>query len=115
MADVPILGVSGTGRTFTVAGIGQAAAAGDTLNGVDDRTEIIVYNGSGGSINVQLSDPGATPAGSPAASGLTTAVAVPAATFGIIPVSPANVNPATGLATITYSSPTSVRVAAYRR
>jgi hypothetical protein len=115
MANVPITSITAAGATFTVAGIGQAAAAGDTLNSVDDRTEIVVYNGSGGSINVQLSDPGRTPAGSSAASGLTVAVAVGAATFGVIPVSPAHVDPTTGLATITYSATASVRVAAYRR
>jgi hypothetical protein len=104
-----------TVRTFQAAGGAIARIAvnsTDTISGSDigDRGVILdVNNASGGSINVTVGDPGTTPAGN-AASGSPAGrvVAVPAGAQRDIYISPRNVDPATGVATITYSSTTSV-------
>lgn len=115
MALLTTNSVPATGLQFTVAGIGQAVAASDTLTGVDDRTFVVIYNGNASTTNVTVSDPGRTPAGTTASGGAMALVAVPTVTFAVIPISPANVDPATGLATVTCSVTATVRIAAYRR
>lgn len=112
MANIPISAVTAAGAIFTTAGLGQAAASGDTVQGVDNDTFLVVYNGSGGSINVTVADPGRTPAGN---AGTPVAVAVAATSFGLIPLYPSQVDPSTGLVSLTYSATASVRVAGYRR
>jgi hypothetical protein len=112
MANIPITSVPAGGSQYTVAGIGQAVTATDTLTGVDDRTEIVVYNANAGTCSVTVLDPGSTPAGN---AGAPVAVSVPTVTFAVIPISPAHVSPSTGLASVTFSPTSSVRVAAYRR
>jgi hypothetical protein len=68
-----------------------------------------VNNASGGSINVTVGDPGTTPAGNPASgSPAGRVVAVPAGAQRDIYISPRNVDPSTGVVTVTYSSTTSV-------
>lgn len=64
-----------------------------------------IINGSGSSITVTLADPGKTPAGN---SGSAAAQSVAASADRWFRLSPAHVNPATGVATVTISSATSV-------
>lgn len=108
-------------RTITTTGAAinrSAVAASDTIDGgqIGHRGVVLdVNNASGGSINVTISDPGFTPAGNPASgtpAGKVTAV--PAGAQRQIWIGPGNVDPATGVATITYSAQTSVTAEAYR-
>ncbi|MEU4570727.1 hypothetical protein [Micromonospora sp. NPDC023956] len=64
-----------------------------------------VINGSGGSINVTITDPGTTAVGN---AGTAVAQAVPAGADRWFRLSPAHVNPATGVATVAFSGTTSV-------
>jgi hypothetical protein len=84
--------VSVTSAATTVT----AAANGALLN---------VINGSGGSINVTLSDPGTTDVGN---AGTAVAQAVANGADRWFRLSPFHVNPATGVATVTYSGTTTV-------
>lgn len=110
-----------TVRSITAAGAAIARAAvssSDTIDGsaIGDRGLVLdVNNASGGSINVTIGDPGTTPAGNPA-SGTPAGrvVAVPAASQRQIFVGPRNVDPATGVATVSYSATTSVTAEVYR-
>lgn len=110
-----------TVRTITASGAAvarTAVAASDTISGNDiaDRGVILdVNNASAGSINVTVGDPGQTPAGNPA-SGTPAGrvIAVPAGGQRQIYIGPKNVDPATGVVTITYSAQTSVTAEAYR-
>lgn len=114
MALLTVASVPATGNTPNLS----AVNASDTISGSDvgDRGVILhVTNGGGGSINVTVSDPGTTPAGNVAAgTPAGTVVAVANGTGKRIYVGPRNVNPATGVATITYSGTTSVTAEAYR-
>lgn len=108
-------------RTFSASGgaISRVAVnTTDTISGdaIGDRGVILdVNNASGGSINVTIGDPGTTPAGNAAAgSPAGRVVAVPAGQQRDIYISPRNVDPATGVVTITYSSATSVTAEATR-
>jgi hypothetical protein len=88
-----------------------ASAGGDTVAGASDgRTWLEITNGSGGSINVTIADPGATPAGNSSA-GRVIAVA-PGATQKIF--LPPGAVASNGLVSIAYSAVTTVTVAAYR-
>lgn len=110
-----------TVRTISTAGAAinrTAVASTDTINGGDigGRGVVLdVNNASASSINVTIGDPGVTPAGNPA-SGTPAGrvVAVPAGAQRQIYVGPKNVDPATGVATITYSATASVTAEAYR-
>ena len=87
---------------------GAAVSASDTISGSDLGSlgaYYIVTNGSGGSINVTVSDSGLTPANNPAT---TTAVAVPNSTSKAFFISPKQVNPSTNLVTVTHSGTSSV-------
>ncbi len=64
-----------------------------------------VINGSGGSINVTISDPNTTAVGN---AGTTTPQAVANGTDGWFRILPGHVNPSTGLATVAYSGTTTV-------
>jgi hypothetical protein len=96
-----------TVRTVGAAGSTPAptqCVSGDTISGTDigSRGLIVrVANTTGSSITVAVSDPGSTDAGNP---GTVTPITVPATT-GIreVWVGPGNVNPSTGLATLTYT------------
>ena len=108
-------------RTITAAGAAitrSAVSASDTIDGgqIGDRGVVLdVNNGSGSSINVTIGDPGLTPAGNAAAgSPAGRVVAVPAGAQRQIYVGPKNVDPSTGVATITYSATTTVTAEAYR-
>ena len=108
-----------TVQTMTTAGMGPtyaAAAASSTIGATDANTGGVflhVKNTAGSSMTVTIGDPGKTPAGN---AGTAVAVTV-AATTGdmMIPILPANVDPSTGAVAITYSTTTSVTVAAIRR
>lgn len=86
----------------------------DTISGNDigQRGVILeVANGAGSPMTVSISDPGATSAGNP---GTVTARTVTNGTRKRFYVGPGNVDPATGLATITYSSATTITAEAFR-
>lgn len=90
----------------TVAG--AAVSASDTISAADIGTNgalLNVNNGSGGSINVVLVDPGTTSAGN-TTTAPNQAVANGADRWFL--VTPAHVNPSTGVATVTFSGTTSV-------
>lgn len=102
-------------RTFSPTGgaISRIAVnSSDTIDGgqIGDRGVVLdVNNASGSSINVTIGDPGTTPAGNAAAgSPAGRVIAVPAGTQRDIYVGPRNVDPSSGVATITYSAVTSV-------
>ena len=112
MAVIPTTSISAPGLISTPAALGIAAVGPDTVVSPDQGTTLVVFNGSGGAITVTIADPGATPAGN---AGTPTARSVAAGSLGFFPIGPANVDPTTGVATVTYSATTSVRVAAVRR
>jgi len=89
-------------------------ASSDTIAAADIGTNgviLFITNGSGGSINVTISDPGSTTVGNP---GTTSAQAVANSTTGWFRILPGHVNPATGLATVAYSGTTSVTYVAVK-
>lgn len=106
MALLTLQDASGyTGATITPV---AAAGGGDTMAGGQGR-HLYVNNASGGSINVTLTTPEVVEGTLAVADRV---VAVAAGTIRLIPV-PARYNdPSTGLASIAYSSATSVTVAA---
>lgn len=110
MALLTVATISGTASAPNKVAVNTT----DTISASDigDRGVILeVLNSSGGAITVSVSDAGTTPAGNP---GTVTAQSVPAAGTRRIYVGPKNVNPATAVATLTYSSATSVTAEAYR-
>lgn len=91
-----------------------AVAASDTIAAADigiNGCLLIVNNGGGSSINVTISDPGATPMGN---AGSALAQAVANGTFGVFRIPSSAVNSSTGVATVTYSATTSVTAELYR-
>lgn len=112
MALIALQNVVAAGLAPTTA---AATSGGDTVKlaaPTDDRSFLQVTNGAGSPITVTLTDPGSTPAGN-----TTTAPAnsVAAGATKLFPLTPALVNPSTGLISIAYSSATTVTVAAIRR
>lgn len=104
MAQLTAVSVTSAATTVTAT----AVSASDTIAQADIGTNgalLNVINGSGGSINVTLSDPGSTALGN---AGTTTPQAVGAGVDRWFRISPGHVNPATGFATVTYSGTTSV-------
>ncbi len=92
----------------------QAVAGTDTVgvNDIGDRGCILlVTNGSGGSINVTIADPGRTRLGN---TGSAAAQAVANTATRVFKIVPEHVDPATGVATITYSGTTTVTYQLYR-
>lgn len=111
MALITVASVPGQAAT-TVAPL--AVALSDTIAGGDigDRGVLLqVINGSGGSINVTISDPNQTLVGNP---GTTSAQAVAAGTDRWFRILPAHVNQSTGVATVAYSAITTVTYKALR-
>jgi hypothetical protein len=110
MALMPVAVISGT---FAASGL-TAANTTDTIAASDigsNGVVVEILNGGGGSITVSVSDPNRTAAGnSPTIPPQTIA----AAGRGRVRVAPANVDPATGFATLTYSGVTSVTSQAFR-
>jgi hypothetical protein len=72
-----------------------------------------VNNGGGSSDTITISDAGATPAGNPLASGAITGLTVANGTSKVFRLYPNQVNPATGLITITHSFTTTVTYQLY--
>lgn len=91
------------GVVYTAAAVSASdtIAAADLVNGAF----LIVINGGGSPDTVTVADPGFSPAGN-AGTALTNSVTN--ATTEVMTISPASVNPSTGLATITHSFITSV-------
>lgn len=86
----------------------NAMTTSDTIAAADIGSNgalLEVINGSGSPVNVTLLDPGATAIGN---AGTTTPQAVPAGAAREFRITPGHVNPATGFATVTLSSATSV-------
>jgi hypothetical protein len=89
-------------------------AASDTFSANDIGSKglvLLVTNGSGGSINVTVADPGRTRLGN---TGTAAAQAVADTATRVFWLSPDHVDPSTGVATVTYSGTTSVTWQAYR-
>ncbi len=104
MALLPAVSVSATATEVAPA----AAGTSNTISAADIGRRgclINIINGSGGSINVTLADPGTTPVGN---AGSASAQAVANSTDRWFKVSPAHINPSTGVATVTLSSASSV-------
>ena len=104
MALLTAVSVLQTATTVT----GAAVSASDTIAAADVGVNgclLNVNNGSGGSINVTLLDPGTTDVGN---AGTTTPQAVANGTDRWFRITPLHVNPATGVATVTYSGTTTV-------
>lgn len=104
MALLTPVSVTSAATTVTAA----AVAATDTIAGSDigqDGVLLNVINGAGAPITVTLSDPGTTAVGNV---GTTVAQSVANGADRWFRISYGHVNPATGVATITYSSATTV-------
>lgn len=85
-----------------------AVSASDTISSSDvgERGALLqVFNSSGGSLTVTILDPGVTSAGNP---GTVTGAAQPNASNRFFRIQPRHVDPATGVATVTFSATTSV-------
>lgn len=111
MALITVASVPGQTKV-TVAG--AAVASTDTIAAADIGTSGVllnVINGAGSPINVTISDPGSTAVGNV---GTTTAQAVANATDGWFRILPGHVNPATGVATVAYSSITTITYKAFK-
>lgn len=105
MALITVSSVPGQSK---VSVNGNAVSSSDTIAASDigqNGVLINVINGGGSSINVTISDPGSTAVGN---AGTTTPQAVANGTDGWFRILPGHVNPATGLATISYSGTTTV-------
>lgn len=95
----------GTAKTTVTA---AAVSSSDTISQSDiglNGALLQVINGSGGSINVTIADPGVTAIGN---AGTTSPQAVGAGTDGWFLIAPGHVNPSTGVATVAFSGTTSV-------
>lgn len=104
MALISAVSVTSTATTVTAA----AVSASDTIAAADigvNGVLLNVINGAGSPINVTLSDPGTTPVGNV---GTAVAQAVANGTDRWFRIGPNHVNPATGVATVTYSSATTI-------
>jgi hypothetical protein len=103
-----------TPTAITTAGTTQTLAAVNASDTVvaDDSCWLVVTNGSGGSINVTISDSGLTPAGNAAS---TSAVAVGAGVTKLFPLTAKTNSASTGVTTITYSGTTTVTAAVFRK
>lgn len=97
-----------TATTPTNTGIatpGAAVAASDTIARAvmgPKGVYLEIINGNAGADNMTITDPGITPAGNPLSGG-TYSVSVPAGTNKIFHIRPEQVNPVTGLVTVTHS------------
>lgn len=104
MALLTAVSVTSAATTVTAA----AVSSSDTVSASDIGTNgalLQVINGSGGSINVTISDPGTTAVGN---AGTTSPQAVAAGADRWFRLSPGHVNPSTNVATVAYSGTSSV-------
>jgi len=111
MALLTLQQIGAAGSTITTS---SAAAGGDTVQptGLTDDRCFLQVTTSGTATNVTIADPGVTGAGNP---GSTTPIALGATATKLIAIPTGAINPATGLASITYSAVTGVSVAFVRR
>jgi hypothetical protein len=107
MATITPVSLAATGSDLTLA---AATSGGDTIAAAKDAI-LVVDNGNGGSITVTFAGEITCSQGSTHA----VAVVVAAGKVRPIPVPTATVDAAAGTAAITYSTTTSVTVAAYKR
>jgi hypothetical protein len=108
-----LMTVAVIGKTWTASSL-AAANSTDTISATDIGSNgviVEILNGGGGSITVSVSDPNTTAAGN---SPTVPAQSIAAAGRGRVRVAPANVDPSTGFATLTYSGVTSVTSQAFR-
>lgn len=102
MAQLNVAIVTGAGVTAAAPTQLSAWASADTIDGGvigDDGVIVEVSNTSGGSLDLRIGDPGATPAGNPAANGYRT-VAVATGAKVRARITQSNVNPSTGVAQV---------------
>lgn len=104
MALISAVSVTTTATTVTAAAVSSSDTVAQSDIGTDGAL-LNVINGSGASITFTVSDPGSTPVGN---AGTASAQTVAAGTDKWFRLAPGHVNPATGVATITYSSATTV-------
>lgn len=101
--------LTATSVTTTATNVAAAAAGtSNTISASDIGNKgclINIINGSGGSINVTLEDPGTTPVGN---AGTESAQAVANSADRWFKITPKHVDPSTGVATVTLSSASSV-------
>lgn len=100
-------------QQITNAGIAPAFATPLVSEVIVPNDDLFLYvkNASGGSINVTLTDPSTTTAGS---ASINPVIAVPATGERMIYLNPALMNPATGTIAVAFSSVTSVTAALLR-
>lgn len=104
MALLTATSVTSTATTVTAA----AVTGPDTISSSDIGTNgalLQILNGGASPITVTISDPGTTAVGN---AGTTAAQSVPNGSDRWFRLSPGHVNPATGVATVTYSGTGSV-------
>src|SRR5690242_6806518 len=104
MALLTAVSVTSTATTVTAAAMSTA----DTISQADigvNGALINVINGSGGSVNFTILDPGTTDVGN---AGTAVAQAVGAGADRWFRLSPGHVNPSTGVANTTLSSATTI-------
>lgn len=104
MALLTAVSVTPAATTVTAAAVSSSDTIAASDIGVNGAL-LNVINGSGASINVTLSDPGTTDVGN---AGTTTPQAVAAGADRWFRLTPFHVNPATGVATVSYSATTTV-------
>lgn len=111
MAQLTAVSVTSTATTVTAA----AAGTSNTISSDDIGTRGVwlnIINGAGAPINVTLEDPGTTAVGN---AGTEAAQAVANGTDRWFKIGRNHVDPATGLATVTLSSATSITYKLIRR
>lgn len=110
MALLTVTSISTVGAVTNLAAVNTT----DTISASDvgDRGLLLeVANGAGAPMTVTISDAGTTPAGN---AGTPLVVTITNATRKRIFIGPKNVNPATGVVTLTYSSATTITAEAFR-
>jgi hypothetical protein len=111
MALMTVAVISGTFAATSLAAANTTDTIAASDIGANGGVVVEILNGGGGSITVSVSDPGRTSAGN---SPTIPAQTIAAAARGRVRVGSANVDPATGFATLTYSGVTSVTSQAFR-
>jgi hypothetical protein len=112
MAALTAITPTNVGAVSTGAGV----AASDTISQeiLGSKGAVLeIINGSGSSDTITISDHGQTPSQNPLASNAITGLTVASASQKAFVIRPQQVNPATGLVTITHTQTTSVTYKLY--